>query len=396
MKDIITIYDIINYLIENSSYDMPVKTEVIYDHFVRKAGLSETEVKTAFSDIISEYLNCPLVLGIAVREKVNGYYVDLPFSETDIAVLRSMLLSLPYCERWQTSELMKRLNGFLPHYMRDETDVIHTNSEKYNGTFYENMTEILKALYPVPDNKNEEYCIYKIDFEYCEYNDSLQLEARASHTDGSIIRTANPLKIICMNNFFYLVAFYYNGSEVKFINYRIDRMKNVKCTDIPAEKFEDYISEKRKYILDLKRNIDKGKKTAVEENRIYHEPNDDIAVLDEARRIDNNGFNIGEYLHRSKIMYTDKMIDRVSAKVDRKSLNGIIDIFGFDIDVYPYDEKYLTVYIHNVTETTVIKWALQFYESAQVTAPAELCTKIASVIASLAEKYEHGGSSNDV
>lgn len=32
-------------------------------------------------------------------------------------------------------------------------------------------------------------------------------------------------------------------------------------------------------------------------------------------------------------MYTDKMVDRVKAKLDRRALNGVIDLFGFDIDV---------------------------------------------------------------
>lgn len=161
--------------------------------------------------------------------------------------------------------------------MRDSSNVVYINTAgKYNGTFYENMTQILKALYPVSGE------VRKISFEYCEYNEKLELEPRVSRMDGSVIRMAYPLKVVCVNNFFYLVTFYLKGDEVGFINYRIDRMKNVKCTDISAQRFEEHLSEQRKYILELKRSIDKGRHVAKAENRIYQEPIDDITALDEA------------------------------------------------------------------------------------------------------------------
>ena len=389
MDNIVTIFELADILIENASYDCPMDIGSISEHIAHRYNINESDVKAQTERILSEYLDVPLVLGIALRQRCDGYYVDLPFSETDIVILRSMLLSVPYCERWQINELYRRLDNFLPFYMRDESSGVLTGAEKYSGSFYENMTAIIQALYPVHGD------IRKIRFEYCEYNESLELEPRISAFDGNSIRTVDPIKIVCVNNFFYLVAFYCAGDEIRFINYRIDRMKNVVCTDVPAERFEAHMSEKRKYILDLKRNMEHGMRVAKQEHRIYHEPNDDISALDEARRIDNNGFNLGEYIYRSKIMYTDKMVDRVRVRLDKRSLNGVVDLYGFDIDVRPFDEKTLLVDIHNVTEITIIKWAMQFGEAVEVLEPLELRTTILEKLSQLTEKYRKGVADGD-
>ena len=378
MKDIVAVHRITEYLIENGSYDVPLSSEDISHHF-----RDTVDVKR----ILDEFTDRSMILGVTIRRRANGYYADLPFSETDVVVLRTMLLSLPYCERWQAVELAKRLDAFLPEKKRENNEEVYADLGKYNGTFYENMTSILKALYPANGG------IRKLRFEYCEYNDRLELEPRISRYDGTAIRTVDPIKVVCVNNLFYLVVCYYKDGEVKFINYRIDRMKSVECTDVPAMKYEDCLSEQGKYVLALKRSMDKGRREAKAEGRIYHEPNDDATALDEAHRIDSNGFNLREYINKSKIMYTDKMVDVVKVKLDRHSINGMIDLFGFDIDVAPLDEEYVTVYIHNVTETTIVKWAMQFCEAVEVLEPLALRETVRQKVAMLLEKYK-GGESN--
>ena len=191
------------------------------------------------------------------------------------------------------------------------------------------------------------------------------------------------------------LPFAVRDGDISFINYRIDRMKNVECADTPAEPFEEHISEQRRYILELKRSIENGRREAKLRGIIYHEPNCDISDLDDTRRIDSNGFNLGEYIFRSRIMYTDKMADRVRIKLDRNALGGVIDLFGFDIDVSPLYDKSLTADIQNVTETTVIKWALQYSESVEIMEPASLRSALAEKIARLTEKYRQGDTDGE-
>ena len=389
MDSVTALCELVNILVENASYDCPASADKIAGLLTGGGDAPDAGAKERAESLLEKYLDKPLILGIALRKKDGGYYAELPFAETDIVMLRSMLLNMPYCERWQLSQIYGRLEEFLPSYMRDGDSLIHTSSEKYRGTFYDNISGIVKALYPADG------VIRKLCFDYCEYGPSLELVPRISKKSGTSKRTVDPIKVVCANSFFYLVTFVAEEEKIQFINYRIDRMKNVECTDTPAELFEEHISEKRRYILDLKRSIEEGRRAAKRRGIIYSEPNYDISDLDDTRRIDGNGFNLSEYIFRSKIMYTDTMVDRVRVKLDRNSLGGVIDLFGFDIDVYPLDDKTVMVDIHNVTEMTVIKWALQFSEQVEIMEPAPLRSALAEKAAQLTEKYRQGDTDGE-
>lgn len=360
-----TVYDIVDRLIKKSSYNDPITAERICSFF-------PDSDRNAVIGLLEENVGKPLVLGASIRQKGAGYYAELPFSETDIVILRSAILSLPYCERRQTAAITEHLNDFLPEYMREYSDNFQTGSEPYSGTFYDNLFSIIKALYPVP-GENGTSTAKKVSFEYYEYNEYAELVAYRKKE--KIHQGKNPLKIICMNNFFYLVTYYWNDetNKIGFINYRIDRMKNVVCTDDDVDSFADYLRKERQELLRLKERIDKERNDAHNADRIYFEPKSDPIYLDVSQRIDDRGFNVGEYIQRSKWMFTDRKYDSAVIRVKKIFMNTIVDTFGFNIDVITSDgdtagnnEAQATLRVYNVSETSLINLALQFPGLAEV------------------------------
>lgn len=369
--------ELINWLISNSSYECPLSPEDISEGCFNSGDVQSAE------DMLKQLVDKPQLLGVTVREREGKYYVELPFSEADIVILKATLLGIPYYEDFHQNEVIERLNAFIPGYMR-ETDSIKPHIRKYNGMFYRSVAEIIKAIYPA--DYSSTHSLKKLSFEYCHYDSSKELQPNVRN-NGKKLSLVNPLKIVCLNNLFYLITFFVRDGEITYINYRIDKMKNVRCTDIPADHYEDHISEEEKYYLELKNRIQSEKEAAMRSKKIYEGSGADVAAEDCAKHMDRCGFNIGEYISKHPTMFNDRIVESLKMRADRKCIGRIIDTFGFEPDITDESESTVIVTLYNTSFTSVRQFALQYYDEVEILDPT-VREELKTAISTLAAKYK--------
>lgn len=291
------------------------------------------------------------------------FYAESALNEESVNILRDSLEVFPYAEPSVTADIISRLNRLTPEYNRTDYDPNRVSAVKYPGTYYENVREIMKALSGItydPEGKTEvldkeeremlkseqekkrSKKIKKISFKYYAYNEKKELELRIS-SEGKEIRTVNPVKLMWSNGYYYLVSFTVrdNAEEkdrYRFVNYRVDRMKEVKCSDEDAVRLENFSPDK--------------------------------------------------YRSRHPIMYSDDSVERVEIKCKKSLINNAIDTFGFDIRIEPASENdTVIIKIKDTSATGVKMWALEYGFGCEITYPPYLREEMKKAALDILKKY---------
>lgn len=399
----ITIYDLLRYMLENSSsehrlslkeisFDMTAiaeycaRSKCSFDDLTaddytqikymrgnlmkKDASQNNSSISRQISRLLNSYCNKDIIfenMGIYgsktpdsddfdSKEKV--FYASALFDNTQINLLRDSLTVFSYAETKETAKIIERLNQITDIYNREEYDPFLVDAAKYPGSYYKNLREITKAfakIKPVAKDTrltsaelnmtNEEYektylkKTNKIRFRYCAYNEKKELEIRLGK-DGSEYRVVNPVKLMWSNGYYYLVV--YNTDDdrkAELINYRVDRMIDVECLEEEA-----YLPEK---------------------------------------------FSPSIYKKENPIMYTDrKKYPKIVIRCKRSLINNALDTFGFNIDIKPLPNgEEVEITLSNTSSEGVKMWALEYGFGAEVIYPEEVRNDLAESVKSLAEKY---------
>lgn len=370
-------------------------------------GLIDESVRTQVKRLIKGNLGKELIPGISVqavnnahnakgqlRSDIEMYYAKMPLTDTQIIMLRDAIGVFPYAEPNITGQIVDALNCLTPEYNRVEYSPEIVNADKYRGSYYENLNVIRQAFSPIididkPSSPSEadktvtvkKYAekrrksIKKLRFAYCEYNENKQLTVRKKN--GKEERTVNPLKIMWVNGYYYLVTAYYDEEQKKlcYINYRIDRMKNVECLDENADNLEQYLPRPTQAALRHKR----GAQNAVTDRK----------VSDLSKKIDDNGFSVGEYRYSNPIMYTGNELDEVILRCSKSLMNNVIDTFGFSIGscLDPDDSSKVLIKLYKVAPAGVKLFALEYGESCEVLSPPELRQTVKNAAKMICDRY---------
>lgn len=361
------------------------KSDVVYDPLMPNDKKYESRVKRFLKDLIkdNEEENQKPLLGIRLynsdpnakkfNRKEKRYYAEGPLTEEQAAILRDAIVVYPYAEPKKTQEIVNALNELTTEYnqMPYNADLIGAN--KYPGTYYDNLKEIYKAFsatkYDDPKDtprisiqearmSREQYLagmskkISRISFEYYEYafNESthkIELSPKLLK-NGGIVRTVNPLKLLWSNGYYYLVTYYKDKSgHYRYLNYRVDRMKNVKCTSEPAEE------------------------------------------LTESKYVNESGFKVSKYKGENPVMYSsDEGRTDVVLRCKKYLLNNVLDTFGFEVKIGVASPDELTVKVYRASPKGVIMWALEYGDGAEIMEPVSLREDMKSAAERLLERYK--------
>ncbi|MBD5081475.1 MAG: WYL domain-containing protein [Ruminococcaceae bacterium] len=399
----ITIYDLLRYMLENSSAEHRLSLKEISadmtaiaeycaqskctfedltaDNYAqiknmrgslvkKDASQNNSSISRQISRLLNTYCNRDIIfenMGIYgsktpdspnfdSKEKV--FYASALFDNTQINLLRDSLTVFSYAETKETAKIIERLNQLTDIYNREKYDPTLVDAAKYPGSYYKNLREITKAfakIKPVAkDTKltseelnmtNEEYertylkKTNKIRFRYCAYNEKKELEVRPGR-DGSEYRVVNPIKLMWANGYYYLVVYNPDDSRrAELINYRVDRMRDVECLEEEAQLPVD--------------------------------------------------FSPSVYKKENPIMYTDRIkYPKIVIRCKRSLINNALDTFGFDIEIKPLpDGEEAEITLTRTSAEGVKMWALEYGFGAEVISPKEVRDSLAEAANSLAEKY---------
>ncbi len=439
-------FDIFRFLIENSSENKPVSVNDISVYFSRCIEFAEEEgiedfhslsardfaeiyqdvsknsdasdinesvrtyVKRAFSKFLGKEILPSFIIKSNSQKSRNTssdriYYIETPFSETQIILLRDAISVFPYAEINKTEKIINSLNQLTPVYNREKYSPEIVYADKFRGSYYTNLEEIRKAFSSVfldesnnkksskkskskktskksADNKSSKKSggkIKKLEFTYCKYDENKELVPAIRN--GTATRVVNPVKIMWANGYYYLVALTFENDKARFINFRIDRMKDVKCLSEDAVPFQEYLPSESKRALDTKGSIKNCKMTG----KAYSGGQD---RLDKANRFDESGFSVGQYRSAHPIMYSEQELSDVKIKCKISLMNNAIDTFGFEFPVTRTDDPdEIIITLHHIDKEGVKLWVMEYGDSCEVLEPVELRNEIRDIVTRMSDKY---------
>ncbi len=388
---------LIDYLIQNSSPEHKVSEaqlmSALFSHKnpddirsrkVYNASIGEAGIAERVKRFLKLFANSDVFSFLKIREssekfkgtKINAlkYYAEGPLSESTVCILRDSIAVYPYAEQKITKEIIRELNAVTNIYNRREYNLPAVDAFKFPGTYYNNLREIYHALSTsTADEKGakldkkqynrltSEYensrmhskKVSKLQFEYCMYDydearRKITLVTRSIKRNGqeTAVREVNPLALIWSNGYYYLVTYAFFNGAYHYYNYRVDRMKNVRCLKTDADEFND---------------------------KTYFR---------------NNEFDPKLYTAKNPVMHASaEKIDKIVIKCKRRILNNALDTFGFDIKVLKCEGDEIEFEVKNLTGQGVLMFALEYCDHCEILSPASLRAQMKKYADSMAEKY---------
>ena len=255
----------------------------------------------------------------SIGKKLYSYVED--FNLYEIRLLLDAVYSSKSITNTERKKLLNKINKLTKKEVYDsklhvpQLEVSESNSLKYY------LDKIHRAIFDSSTLK----------FQYGNYNTDKKFEL---HNFGSYY-FVEPYNLVWSNDFYYLVAF--DKSRNKFINYRVDRMRDVEIQNV-------------KYKID-------------------------------------DEFNINSYLKSCFNMYPGE-IKKIKIKFKNKLINAIIDRFGKEVNIVHKNDSFFTIEFEAAVNEGLVRWILNWGADAEVLSPKTLILKLIKEIDSMDDLYK--------
>ena len=349
-------YIVLQYLLKNSDEQHPIIAEDIAAELNVKYGIY-AERRSIYKDIeeinkafimLEQHCTAKIAEKILAEDEYNeeklilknkyGFYArPLKYSTDEIRLLAECVYSAKFLDKSQSDFLVdivcelvnKRQAKSIKHDVL-LTDRIKTN----NAGVINSIAEINKAMSKEIDGKK--HIPEKISFKYLKYTISdMKKQVERRHGDDYIV---SPFALLINDGNYYLLAF--DDKKQKFMNYRVDRMKNVECVGEKREGEKEFDS------IDLK-----------------------------------------SYTQRVFSMYGGEE-KRVTLQFITPLLDTAIDRFGKkDVLYFQSDEKHFTVSTKVEISNQFFGWLLGFGKKVQIVSPPEVRAEFKNYIKGIEEMY---------
>lgn len=270
---------------------------------------------------------------ICNRSTTNQYYViDRTFDVPEIQILMDAVQAASFITEKKTAELVDKI-AQLAGSQRGEVlkqNIVRFGTPKGNNEgIYYSVNEISLAI-----NSGK-----KIGFYYFDYDTSHKRVYRVHHEEPHDRRwyEVNPVATVFHDDKYYL--FCYNDRHLKVVQYRIDKMEQVKMLDkdiTPCKEIE-------------KLDLSKHKRSLV-------------------------GMFGGE-------------TERVSFEADKSVIDAIFDKFGEDVRFYSVNEEKIGFSVEVQVSKPFYSWVIGFGKSLKVIAPKNVVEDIKNLVQSAVENY---------
>lgn len=253
-----------------------------------------------------------------------GYFVEKDFSDDELLwIIHNTIFSKQLTEN-KSNNLVKKLLKLGTNGLKQKVGSVEGMKQFYhtpNPAVSNNIETLSDAIH---EDKT-------VQFIYTEYKKDKQL-----HPLSEEPITVKPARMVPLNGFYYLIAYETESETIQ--HYRIDKIKNLKKTDIKT----DFSSK-------------------------------------------NSRINIDEYLSSHSFMFVGKPIP-VKIKVPEDKIGLVIDRFGDKIHIYRDDSDYVSIGF-NSNESDLYVWALENGDYVEVIEPQSVRDRIRITVADMYKKY---------
>lgn len=313
--------------------------EVLKEHSDAKHHLTQQEIlrilKTEYGvlcdrrSVKSNVLDL-IDFGYDINMDDGYYFASRDFDNAELRMLIDSVLSSKNISVAQGKRLIKKLKEQGNKYFQAKVSHVAALPETYKSGNKQIMI-VIDTLNDAIDTGK------KVSFTYNSYGVDFKLHPR--HEEPYIV---SPYQMIVSNGRYYLLG---NGDKYPDIShYRIDRITNIKMTDIPIKPFKEV----------------KGAE---------------------------NGFNLPKHMAEHIYMFCGKSIS-VKFRTNEGMMNDLIDWFGKDFSIIERDKdnKIIVVSV-KCNYNAIFYWALQYGASVEVISPPELREELSDTIQSMNDKY---------
>ena len=270
-------------------------------------------------------------LDIIGEQKNRTYYYHVASRQFEIAELQLLVdtvQSAKFITAKKSNELIKKLEGLASKY--DATKLqrqvyVSGRIKTMNESIYYNVDKIHLAIFTNS----------QIRFQYFQWNVKKQQELRH---DGRFYQVS-PWALSWDNENYYLVAYDSDAEQIK--HFRVDKMLHI-----------SEISDKRE-----------GRESFRQ-------------------------FDMGVYAGKMFGMYAGEE-QTVKILCDNKLAGAIIDRFGRNVFMIPYDDLHFTVNVDVSVSLQFIHWVMALGDGAKIVEPPEVVSKVHDEIKRLSEQYSY-------
>ena len=264
---------------------------------------------------------------ITQRGSAAKYFIgSREFESTELTLLVDAVQSSKSITEKKSRMLIKKLETLSSKY---EAGLLRSNIHVPGRIKMQNES----IFYNVDAIQNAIAASRKLSFKYYDYDMDKNKVPRA---DGRIYIT-NPVGLAYMNEYYYMVA--YSEHYSKFVNYRVDRMTNIKITDEQSSKIPGPMR-----------------------------------------------FDIAEYCQRAFSMFGGEDI-HVQLRVDKSIINPIIDRFGTGVMIQKVDDNTARVFTAITTSEVFFGWLTQFGTLIKIEKPKSLAAEYKKHLSAIIESY---------
>ncbi|MGN0538690.1 MAG: helix-turn-helix transcriptional regulator [Candidatus Fimenecus sp.] len=318
---------IIDILSKKSDEEHPLSAFDIIDYLNNDYGIA-CERKTVYDSI-----DCLIEYGydIIKSKSPRGYFMaSNRFEIPELRLMIDAVQAADFISAKKTKMLLEKFSAFTSEY---------------------NYKRILKQVYI--DNRNKcanENIFYIIDELNNAVVKKLQVEVvyrrrKVSDSGKAVFEeksmTVNPYALLWSNDHYYLVGNYSKYDNL--IHLRIDRLKSVTVTDVPARHFSE-VSPYR------------------------------------------TSFDVADYANKHLSMFSGD-IKPVELICNNEIIEEFIDKFGEKCYMRPYDEKTFLTKVDTAVTDGLVSWIMQYGNNVKVKAPKELKNMIIDKTNSILDLY---------
>ena len=331
-------YDIMGYLEENG---IVAERRSVYRDIeeINKANLIIQEDYTVdeAEEILAEDEYDEEKLIVYDKSKKGFYVKQRHFDLNDIRLLAECIYSSKFIAEGQAKRLVDVVCNFVSEHQAEKirhnaflTDRVKTNNKgvlNNIATINESMSTKIDGLPHTPEKISFKYLKYSID----DINNQVERRKGARYT-------VSPFQLLINDGNYYLLAF--DDEKGKMRTYRVDRIKDVRYTNIPREGEEIFKD------IDLK-----------------------------------------SYTQRVFSMFGGEE-KRITLKFITPLLDAVVDRFGTkDIHYSKSDERHFTVTAKVEISNQFFGWLLGFGKKVQIVSPPEVREEFAVYLDKIREMY---------
>ena len=317
LGNIIYIYDVLKKY-SDVDHILSVKDIIKY---VKKEFDEEIEDRTVRRNIrvLIEKLDIDIE---TFKENRRGYYLrtkDFEFSE--IKMIIDLLHYSKFMEETFSVEIEEKLKGLLS--ISEQKTINETEkTEVYSKNIKTINKDVLNNI-EVLSNSIKSKTKVKIEYYRYDLNKKLKLETT---------KRVSPYAIFCENEFYYLIAYNEKFNELSY--FRLDRIKNIKSTEIPNVKTNQ---------------------------------------------------SIKDFVQSSVYMFGGER-EVIELKCDMLILDAVIEKFGTNIEIQKIDDNHFKVKLY-VCPKGLKMWIMQYLNYVEVLEPTSIREELKNNLKEILKRY---------